>query len=1020
VIRRFASRLAFAPLLCAAVACQPPQPASPRTLDSPRDVAAVRFCPIVDEALTLLSVTTVLDDGTCLDGALPESRALVANGQGEELHVIDLDIRVVGYIDLNDGLPGETGVRVPEGTSLVGPSAHPALAVAASTIERTLSIINVPLGRTVAVDGDRGEAEHYPLSGRPSILETVPLSDTGRRSAAVIHYAATNEFVAYEVATGCITDGSFDMSCAQRVRVTELGRFSAGAPATDMAVLPTGVVYAALRGRNTVVEFGLFGEALALQCGGTPCELRALALGPECANGVDDDGDGFIDARDAQCFGAAGNEAGEIVANNTLSACTNGLDDDADGLVDADDPECDSAADRDESEGTAGDSCLDGVDNDIDGLTDAEDPDCVATDGERRVTPATLENRSDAPRCSNGIDDDNDGLLDWPQDNDCYSAADDGEAEQVRPQPTHLGLAPEGDILVVADGALNRVYFFDTASGDLIDVNAGDPWDTAVGERLPSGLPRSVIVDTITSTFDVEAPTGVGEQVEVRELTQTVRLAHVAVTAGVAYTYSLDVTRSVAGSDGSMFGTVTEPRFRLFDDDGRRGFVDNVTCDIPRDLADLYAAINNIGCSDPRFPRPVVEPSALANGVICAGEVETTDEGGLEYLNAPGDAFAVIPTEVQFAASPSAEALCDGAVAPSLPGENGFAPINVPFDTWLRTDDIELTWEGVLPGASRQDGVLTGDVLQALAGRPCQDGVDFCTALSALELQDECSAAADLCNAGVDVCEDIDPCVICPALCVGAADFCASGVRAGDTVVVEPLRAEAEQCAPFSRGDAVSLDGLFEYRVIEVAPNTLRLEPIDGAVFAAPASADTGLPFLSALPPEGCQDGPLEYEIRSGNSFAVAGRDFMNFSPYEARGGECVLRADADERQDRLVLADVSTDGAASRLNTFFGLSLSVAPAQVPFRLRIANDEGTPLTTLRPPRGFTLIYDLNSRYQVRQATTDNRFLRLGPATSGGFVTDTNRGRRLLFIDEGRDELLIYDATSLVLAATALP
>jgi alpha-tubulin suppressor-like RCC1 family protein len=88
--------------------------------------------------------------------------------------------------------------------------------------------------------------------------------------------------------------------------------------------------------------------------------------GPACANGLDDDGDGFADADDPGCDGAE--DASE---QTTRFACDNGLDDDGDGLVDASDPGCPSPFASLENP-----SCDDGIDNNGDGLTDLDDPNC--------------------------------------------------------------------------------------------------------------------------------------------------------------------------------------------------------------------------------------------------------------------------------------------------------------------------------------------------------------------------------------------------------------------------------------------------------------------------------------------------------------------------------------------------------------------------------------------------------------------------------------------------------------------
>ena len=68
---------------------------------------------------------------------------------------------------------------------------------------------------------------------------------------------------------------------------------------------------------------------------------------PQCMDGIDNDGDGLIDAADPGCHtdGNASNSAsydplGASEANPQIYACDDGIDNDGDGLVDAQDPGC--------------------------------------------------------------------------------------------------------------------------------------------------------------------------------------------------------------------------------------------------------------------------------------------------------------------------------------------------------------------------------------------------------------------------------------------------------------------------------------------------------------------------------------------------------------------------------------------------------------------------------------------------------------------------------------------------------
>ncbi len=96
-------------------------------------------------------------------------------------------------------------------------------------------------------------------------------------------------------------------------------------------------------------------------CGGTP--------ETNCANNVDDDGDGLVDCADADCFGDP-----NCLGPQTEFSCTNGIDDDLDGDVDCDDADCLN----DPACVTPGNEiCNDGLDNDGDGFVDCDDSDCV-------------------------------------------------------------------------------------------------------------------------------------------------------------------------------------------------------------------------------------------------------------------------------------------------------------------------------------------------------------------------------------------------------------------------------------------------------------------------------------------------------------------------------------------------------------------------------------------------------------------------------------------------------------------
>ncbi len=86
-----------------------------------------------------------------------------------------------------------------------------------------------------------------------------------------------------------------------------------------------------------------------------------------CANGIDDDGDGQIDCFDSDC-------ATSSLCQNRESNCSDGLDNDGDGLPDCLDDDCRGVSPSCPIET----DCNNGIDDDGDGFFDYYDGDCLA------------------------------------------------------------------------------------------------------------------------------------------------------------------------------------------------------------------------------------------------------------------------------------------------------------------------------------------------------------------------------------------------------------------------------------------------------------------------------------------------------------------------------------------------------------------------------------------------------------------------------------------------------------------
>jgi cysteine-rich repeat protein len=154
-------------------------------------------------------------------------------------------------------------------------------------------------------------------------------------------------------------------------------------------------------------QFDLDADGIGDVCDREVCGNGSQEYGEGCDDGNRTSGDGC----DASCQ-----------LEGPLAACENGLDDDGDGLVDADDGGCENASDPSERRPDV--ACDDGLDNDGDyGVDVGGDAGCASADSQ-------LEE----PQCSNGIDDDGDGYADWngadlgDPDQHCASPKDNREA----------------------------------------------------------------------------------------------------------------------------------------------------------------------------------------------------------------------------------------------------------------------------------------------------------------------------------------------------------------------------------------------------------------------------------------------------------------------------------------------------------------------------------------------------------------------------------------------------------------
>jgi hypothetical protein len=164
-------------------------------------------------------------------------------------------------------------------------------------------------------------------------------------------------------------------------------------------------------------------------------------LDTACSDGLDNDIDMLVDfPADLGCMAPGGNQAQNIAAdqndNNETDPpqCNDGIDNDGDGWLDADtvsgqtkDPGCTSLTDTTESPNP---ECSDAKDNDGDGKKDfPDDPGCTSREDNDETDPPSPPPPPPPPSsaCSDTIDNDGDGRTDFPDDAGCSSRSDDDE-----------------------------------------------------------------------------------------------------------------------------------------------------------------------------------------------------------------------------------------------------------------------------------------------------------------------------------------------------------------------------------------------------------------------------------------------------------------------------------------------------------------------------------------------------------------------------------------------------------------
>jgi cysteine-rich repeat protein len=205
--------------------------------------------------------------------------------------------------------------------------------------------------------------------------------------------------------------------------------------------------------RNVVTLGERWANALRTVLAGQ--EYDGIEAGPDptpCGNGIDDDGDGLIDATDPGCANAY-----DLSERSAALPCDDGVDNDGDGRVDwPADADCGSPSGLSESPDP--NACRNGIDDDGDGLVDLEDPGCASA--------ADDSEKSAAIPCDNGIDDDGDGRVDFRVDGTGDPGCHDPTASSQESPQCQNGIDDDGDGKVDFDGGASARFGVPIAAPD--------------------------------------------------------------------------------------------------------------------------------------------------------------------------------------------------------------------------------------------------------------------------------------------------------------------------------------------------------------------------------------------------------------------------------------------------------------------------------------------------------------------------------------------------------------------------
>jgi len=801
---------------------------------------------------------------------------LVANAEANSLAVADMQfvsgedrLPLPQVYDYDPATPGVNHMRV--GRQPVDVAASPAgdTAYVVNAADADVSVVDLwqlaPLDSRLEPEGQPAGIVTFDAGSGPSDRPTLAVATRGP-DTLWFHPGVT-----CDAQMGC-----------QGTQADSTSRPTPGT-VTDMSVAPGGDrLYTVYREHGWTSVWALpTNQSLqdrGLQCldgaQSAPCEVERIGLRWGCSDGLDNDGDGLADQEDPQCFGPTGAESPDGVGRPETTACTDGMDNDGDGLVDREDPECQFPGSDSESEATVADAtqpaCDDGADNDGDGLTDANDPDCYGTVGRTEKSPAFggFDSISAGPMgefvYASARGDDEVMIVDAQT----MELVDAGQVEQppnsvpsdelgvaVGSQPGSLDAVVRREVVWTdrsdeshgivrylygswAASADGRAWFVNTAEAfcEVTEPNRDTLLSRSEFRHGSSAFENSAESDCVTVPelpLEIDRSTSACSAVDACEQCQSMDGAAFSQMC-LSACQDLQANRQECRTQGRRLDPsqntrlAVNPRASLLDTDGSRARLTGLgNCsepgayidDLRNYIFDNDDVPNDYSCVSSLRPQPLMRTA------------------GADGLDAPS-----------FEDLQRADILQRHTVRLSANNNNvETSTISYPWDERTRTENWRVTWEGVLPGSRRTDGLL---------------------------------APAD--SAG-----ELD---------TGGLELCSTGVQQGDLVEIQTRPATGsnapQRCQDLERPPTELR--WHTWRIAEVSPRQVTLETID-----EPQGEDR---FANDLPDRGCYPTGIEYRIRAGDRWTVVGGETGYISDRRAALGACVPRpgSDTDRRQGRV------------------------------------------------------------------------------------------------------------------------